>query len=315
MSNKVLSDEEFLQQFKALGASGLAKKTGMDLRNIYRRRRNLERFTGEVINSPNDPSSQRFVTYEKRIPLDVKDGIVLIGSDAHFWPNRRSIAYRAMLSLSEEFGDDLKAIVLNGDVKDGATNGRHPPIGWERKPSLNEELNEIEDRLAEIEAHAPNAKYFWMLGNHDMRFENKLAANVPEYQGVRGFYLKDHFPGWTIGMSLWVNDTVVIKHRFKGGIHATHNNTLWAGKSMVTGHLHSLKVTPFTDYNGTRFGVDTGTMEDPCGPQFDYDEDNPKNHRSGLIVLSFREGKLLWPEIARVVGPRHIDFRGRMIEV
>ena len=58
---------------------------------------------------------------------------------------------------------------------------------------------------------------------------------------------------------LRVNGNVVIKHRMKGGIHAAHKNTLHAGTTMVTGHLHSLKVTPFSDYNGTRWGVDTGT--------------------------------------------------------
>jgi hypothetical protein len=103
-----------------------------------------------------------------------------------------------------------------------------------------------------------------VLGNHDARFENRLAANAPQYEQVHGFSLKDHFPAWRPCWAVW-NGSTVIKHRYKGGVHATHNNTVNSGVNIVTGHLHSLKVTPFDDYNGTRYGVDTGTLADPQG--------------------------------------------------
>jgi hypothetical protein len=109
---------------------------------------------------------------------------------------------------------------------------------------------------------------------------------------------------------------VVVKHRYKGGIHATHNNTVGSGKTIVTGHLHSLKVTPYADYNGNRFGVDTGTLADPSGPQFvDYLEDNPTNWRSGFAILTFFNGQLLWPELVHDFGNGCIEFRGEVIDV
>jgi hypothetical protein len=109
---------------------------------------------------------------------------------------------------------------------------------------------------------------------------------------------------------------VVIKHRLKGGVHATHNNTVNSGISTVTGHLHSLKVTPFADYRGNRFGVDTGTLADPSGPQFvDYLEDAPTNWRSGFAVLTFRDGRLLWPELVHKYEEGKIEFRGQVIDV
>jgi hypothetical protein len=115
---------------------------------------------------------------------------------------------------------------------------------------------------------------------------------------------------------LVVNDNVVIKHRIRGGLHAAHNNTLNAGTTTVTGHLHSLKVTPFSDYGGTRWGVDTGTMADPYGPQTaDYTELGPVNWRSGFIVLTFSGGELLWPEIVHVREEGKVEFRGKVIEV
>jgi hypothetical protein len=108
---------------------------------------------------------------------------------------------------------------------------------------------------------------------------------------------------------------VIIKHRYKGGVHATHNNTVNAGVSVVTGHLHSLKVTPFSDYNGCRYGVDTGTLAETDGPQFTYAEINPSNHRSGFAVLNFFNGQLLWPELVHRFSEDHIEFRGEVIDV
>jgi hypothetical protein len=116
-------------------------------------------------------------------------------------------------------------------------------------------------------------------------------------------------------MSTWVTDDVVVKHRFKGGVHATHNNTVGAGKTIVTGHLHSLKVTPYADYNGNRFGVDTGTLAEINGPQFDYSEENPQNHRSGFAVLTLADGQLLWPELVHKWSEGKVEFRGEIIDV
>jgi hypothetical protein len=79
--------------------------------------------------------------------------------------------------------------------------------------------------------------------------------------------------------------------------------------------LHSLKVTPFSDYNGIRYGVDTGTLAEPDGPQFTYAELNPNNHRSGFAVLTFFNGELLWPELIHAFSEGCIQFRGEVIDV
>jgi hypothetical protein len=85
---------------------------------------------------------------------------------------------------------------------------------------------------------------------------------------------------------------------------------------MVTGHLHSQKVTPFTDYTGTRWGVDTGCLADPDHAAFtDYTEDAPKNWRSGFAVLTFYKDRLLPPELVTVFDANHVTFRGQVIRV
>lgn len=314
-------DTEFIELWNTHRSSTkVAEEIGVAVQNVNARRRRIElKYKIRLAATANPHQAQYYKhlspnEHPHRKHLECLTGCVMVFSDAHFWPGVRTTAFRALL----QFIPDLKpaAIVCNGDAFDGASISRFPRIGWDSKPSIIEELKACKDRLGEIEEAANGAKLFWPLGNHDARFENRLAANAPEFQGVQGFHLKDHLPGWAPCWSLWINNDVVVKHRYKGGIHATHNNTVNSGKSIVTGHLHSLKVTPFDDYNGTRWGVDTGTLADPKGPQFvDYLEDSPTNWRSGFVVLTFHNGKLLWPETVRVLDEHSVDFRGHVINV
>lgn len=306
--DKACSDEEFIRLFRELGAAGTARELGVSIRGVYGRRKNIEKNDDILVEK-----FHAFENYPARVPLKVNNGVVLVGSDAHIWPGSLTAAQRGFIHLAGELKP--AAVIMNGDCFDGAKISRHHPLGFQHKPSVKQELEAVDSFLHEIYLQSKKIACFWLLGNHDLRFEARLAGQASEFEGVQGFSLKDHFPAWNLGVSLWINEDVVVKHRWKGGIHATHNNTLNSGKSMVTGHLHSLKVTPFDDYNGTRWGVDTGTLSNPRGPQFEYGEDNPVNHRSGFIVLTFKNGKLLWPEVVRVVDDDHVEFRGEIIEV
>ena len=256
-----------------------------------------------------------------RIYMDIDDGVALVGSDAHYWPGIVSTAHRAFVKACSDI-PNVRLVCMNGDVFDGASVSRHAPIGWESRPSVVQELEACQERLGEVEAaiskQPGKVRKAWNLGNHDARFETRLATVAPEYAKVHGVHLKDHFPNWETAWSTWINDDVVIKHRYKGGIHATHNNTVNAGKSIVTGHLHSLKVTPFSDYNGPRWGVDTGTLAQVGGPQFiDYLEDGPTNWRAGFSVLTFHKGRLLWPEVVHVIDEEAglVSFHGMVWHV
>jgi hypothetical protein len=316
-----VTEAEFVELWRTLGsATKISEKLGISVRAVHLRRRSIEQRQNIPLQAHGSPIQGQWykhlspVEHTARRQLEVQNGVVLIFSDAHFWPGVRTTAFRALL----QFARDLKpaAIICNGDAFDGASISRFPRIGWDSKPSVIGELKACKERLGEIEDSAGKAKLFWPLGNHDARFENRLAQNAPEYEGVEGFHLKDHFPSWAPCWSVWINEEVVVKHRLKGGIHATRNNTLNAGKTTFTGHLHQLKVTPLDDYNGTRWGVDTGTLADPRGPQFtDYLEDGFTDWRSGFAVATFHKGQLLWPELCRVMDERHVDFRGQVIEV
>lgn len=314
-----LSDKEFLELWEThQSASAIAKIMNMDVRSIHKRRRNMEVKQGQTLAPKNLPVTLTKPDNPARKELGIENGVVIVFSDAHFWPSIHTTAYKGLLWAIKEF--QPKAVIANGDIFDGASISRFPRIGWDSTPSVIQELKACELAMGEIEDAAKKARHnvnlVWTLGNHDARFENRLAANAPQYEFVKGFSLKDHFPAWHPCWSCWPTDEVVVKHRWKGGIHATHNNTVNAGVSMVTGHLHSLKVTPFDDYNGTRYGVDTGTLADTNGEQFiNYLEDSPTNWRSGFAVLTFHNGKLLWPELVAKYGENQVQFRGKVYDL
>lgn len=319
MSVPACTDEEFVAMFERIGPAETARALGVLLRSVYARRASLEKKLDRKIISPT-PARNHLVRrseshYPARFPIKIYSGVVLVGSDAHYWPGEETCAHRAFVHFSREMAGDIKLVCLNGDVFDGARVSRHPKIGWSKTPTVKEELEAVEQRTTEIEDAAKGSALIWTIGNHDSRFENRLSQQTPEFEDVPGFSLKERFPRWKMVMSAWVNENTVIKHRWKGGLHATLNNTLWAGKSMITGHLHSLRVTPLSDYSGTRFGIDTGTLAEPYGEQFEYTEDNPVNWRSGFIVLTFHRGMLLWPEIVHVLNETEVEFRGQVIEV
>lgn len=305
---KTCPDEEFVKLFKIHGATETAKLLNVSERGVYKRRANLARF--ETIQAPGAVVK----SHSQRAQINIKNGCVLVGSDFHIWPGAESTA----LCAFKKFAKDLKpaAVILNGDVLDFPQISRHPPIGWESAPSVKDEIEAAQDHLNDIAMACGRAKKIWTLGNHDARFETRLATVASEYKGLKGIHLSDFFGLWQKGWSAWINQDVVCKHRWKGGIHATHNNTMQAGTTMVTGHLHSQKVTPFTDYNGTRYGIDTGCVADPDHKAFvDYTEDAPLNWRSGFAVLSFLDGRLMYPELVTKWDEEHVQFRGQLYKV
>lgn len=313
-----ISDGDFINLFEELGASGLTKKLGCTLRATYARRERIEKRTGQQIATPNQHKS---VTRFRNVPtppgfvqVDIADGVILVGADAHIWPGPPSTAMRAFVKFCKELKPAV--VIMNGDVMDFPSISRHPPIGWEKVPEVQDELEAAQEQLGQIEKAAFKARKIWSIGNHDQRFPTRLAIQAPQFARVHGTSLKHHFPLWEPCWAISINQDIIVKHRFKGGIHATHNNVLWSGRTMITGHLHSAKVTGLTDYNGDRWGVDTGCLADPEGRQFvDYTEAGPKNWRSGFCVLSFVGGRLLQPELVLRWDADHVQFRGKVIKV
>ena len=330
-----ISDADFVEAWKRAGSSpsAVAKLTGLTIGGVYRRR-NFIAMKGVILptvsGSPNRHGrnglgqagwQQAPNEYKPRIDETVRDGVVMVASDCHYWPGIITLAHKAFVALAREL--QPKMIVLNGDIFDGARISRHDPMGWQKLPTVLEELEACKARLAEIERAAPKAKKRRTVGNHDSRFDRRLATETSDFDGVPGFSLRDHLKTWGESYSVMLNEElghpVMIRHAMRGGIHAVWNNTLHAGVSIVTGHLHAQLCRPFTDYRGTRYGVDCGTLADIDGPQFSYTMDGPVNWRSGFAVLTFdKAGRLLPPELCEVQRfgkEQRAIFRGQVVSL
>jgi hypothetical protein len=313
MTAKHCSDDEFVRLFQTLGATGTAKAIKCTERSVYKRRANLARF--EQIPAP----SKNAAIVPGRLPLEIRNGTALIGSDFHIWPGEASTCLRAF----KKFVADIKpsAVILNGDVMDFPRISRHPQ-NWESAPDPIEEIEAAQDHLNDIvQASKRGAHKIWTLGNHDARFELMIASAAPQYRGIRGVHLSDHFGAWQKAMSCFINEGVeggatMVKHRWKGGMNATRANTLNAGVSMVTGHLHSQNVRPFSDYRRhDRYGVDTGCVADKEHRAFSYTEDSALDWRSGFALLTYRDGILMPPELITKMSPNTVWFRGALHRV
>lgn len=316
MAPPKISDEDFIALWHRSGGSPqiVADSSAITLRAVYARRAFLAKkgiILGSRFNTAKTEWTDVGRAYPKQNDLLLMDGTIVVFSDAHWWPGHdRTVAHHALIEIIRELKP--AAIINNGDAFDGARVSRHAPLGWAKLPSVKEELEVCQENLNELAIIGKNkSQLYWNIGNHDARFDRCLCQNAPEMEGAIE-RLEDRFPAWNMAWSLNVNDNTMVKHRYHNGIHATYNNTLKSGRNIVTGHLHRLAVTPWGDYNGRRYGVDTGTLAIPDGPQFDYAENNPSPHCSGFAVLTFKNGLMLPPELVEVIGGSAY-FRGQTI--
>ena len=310
MAQKV-SDEQFIECFKRLKQpSKVSEELGISVRAVYTRRNTLQAKHGITLETADlHHVVNTYLPDNRRVARhDILNGHVFIASDCHYWPGEETAAHKAFVKLIADMKP--QTIILNGDVFDGAQVSRHAPLMGTVTPTPKQEIEACQDRLSEIANASKNARKFWTFGNHDTRLFSRLAAHTPELTDMVSLF--DYFPSWYTCWRVDINNSVIVKHRWHNGIHATWNNVLKAGKTLVTGHLHQLKVTPVTDYNGRRYGVDTGTLADIYGDQFTYTESSPVNWASGFVVLTIKDGMLLPPELCEVINGVAY-FRGKEV--
>jgi hypothetical protein len=328
-----LTDAEFIESWKKIGSPiAFAAHHNINVRTAYNRRRSIEvRYKTKLPTTHDTRYNNVFPGLSEarvaqtpgnaRRGVDIEKGRVVVFSDAHFWPDEITTAYKALLLIIKEFKPSV--VVANGDMFDGSQISRHPRIGWTNTPNVKQEVDACVEAMEGIREATNGAELIWTLGNHDSRFETFLAASANQYENVSGFTLKDHFPFWKPCWSFWVNDDTCITHRWKGSFGAGRANALNSGVNFITGHTHNLAVQPVTDLSpafqangGTRYGVQTGTLADPNSEQFiHYTEDNPKDWRSGFALLSFERGRLMLPELIQVCGESEFEFRGCINQV
>lgn len=309
----------------------VAKLLGTDISGIYKRRANYLKNTGEVLptvpmqgrsKGNNAFGSHNWQTeapaYTPRIKMNIRDGYIVAFSDCHIWPGIRSFATDALMMVLKELKP--KIVVCNGDVFDGASISRHDPLGWVKLPRVIDELSATKAFLAEVERITPKAEHILCAGNHDSRFDRRLASEISEFEDVPGMRLQDHLKEWRFCYSFLVNEDTepsYFIHANRGGVHAPRNNVLAAGCTTFTGHLHSQKIMPVSTILEEQDGVDCGMLADKDGPQFAYTSSRPTDWREGFAVQRYDKDGWRYPaEVCRIKYSRKVKravFRGESL--
>lgn len=318
----ICSDEEFIDTFHRTGGSirEVAKILGCAERTAHQKRRAIEAKRREPLLSK-QPHSPDYAVELLEFPdwnhIEIKNGLLIVFSDAHLVPGHKSTAHRALLKFIHELKPD--ALIENGDLLDFASISRHHRIGWDKQMSVKVEMEWAGDCMHEFVKIGPKRmQKKKTVGNHDQRFSGHISNNLGAYEGVKGFSLQDHLPGWPFSWAVRVNDDQLeVTHRWKSGKHAVYLNAVHSGISYATGHLHSQKVEPMTDLRGDRWGVDVGTLASVYGPHFRYLEAKPRDWRSGFAAFRFVNHKLRMPELIRVIDEEKgiVEFRGQDVHV
>lgn len=231
---------------------------------------------------------------------------VLIGGDLHAWPGEPSLIWKAFCKIAKKIKPD--AIVLNGDILDGASVSRHQKTLHSTAPKITEEIDAVKAHLRML----PKVRHqIWTMGNHDIRLDNYLANLAPEVSEYAGSFTT-HFKDWKFCHSTFFNQTE-IRHRFRGGIHSGWNNALHSGINIITNHTHQLQITAVRNRNGTHYGVETGMLADPDHPAFEYQEFAPTRACCGFVVIKYDEDLgIMPPEFCEMVRGRPV-FRGDFV--
>jgi len=245
--------------------------------------------------------------YPQMLTGEVKEDCVLIGGDAHIWPNTNSVMMKAFVKTAKMLKPDT--IILNGDIIDGARVSRHGATLKSAAPKVSAEIEAAMEWMSLL----PAAKRrIFTIGNHDIRVDNYLANQANELDDYIG-RLSDRFPFWEFCYAYTINESVEVRHRFRGGIHAAYNNALNAAITTVTNHTHAQQVTAIRNRKGTHWGVETGMLGDPDHKCFQYHEGAPSRAHTGFAVLTFdEEGILMPPELCQSVNGRPV-FRGKYV--
>ncbi len=291
-----------IRDIRHMGVAGVAKRTGANYRTVQRAADGYEARTGERIVSPLGAAGHilQRASETHRIPWEIRDGIVVVASDAHYWPGKPPFMHKALLHFLNDFRQRklLRGFIANGDMLDFAAISRFPLINWEKQPEPQEELEACIDRMHELAVASGRVPKAWPGGNHDLRFNRYIAENAKALRGVAGTHLKDHFPVWPPCWSVMINESVHVKHiGLSQGENAIRINVNKAGIHIVTSHKHAANVVQITKMTGDLYGCDTGCIAEISGPQFLYVQDNVRDWREAFAVLQFSNGRLLPPQL------------------
>ena len=202
------------------------------------------------------------------------DSILLI-SDLH-------IPYHDInaLSLAIEYGinEDVNTIFINGDLIDfhGLSRFEKDP----RKRSVKQEFEAAKSFLIALREAFPTQEIYWLLGNHDMRYQKWLMTKVYEVFDDEYYHLEQRLQVNEQRVKV-IEDNVLVKagklaithgHHVMRGFFAPVNSArgAWmkAKQSLLISHVHKVSNHVEVNLDGDSFGTwSTGSL---CELRPDY---------------------------------------------
>jgi len=282
----------------------VSEATGLSLRNVYARRSSLERLHGLTLQTgsrngretPYSPPAH----FERRRKFEIQDGVAIVFSDAHFAPDHNTVAQDALETLCRKLKPVL--VVSNGDELDASQLSKWPILSHHKTYSIREQLDCLKMHMDAIQAASGKAQFAATLGNHSVRLSRYIAVQAEHFLDMPYTRLEDWIPAWPLSWTVEINSggpgMTVVRHRNQAGM--LHLQGQKAVCHYVHGHCHKLGVHRLPTFNGMRYSVDTGALADPDSDVFDYAEGAP-NHLQGFVVLTYKGGKLMPPELVEVV--------------
>jgi hypothetical protein len=123
MSGYYLTDEEWIASWNELKSpEKFSKANKINIRNVYARRRSIETRLGIQLETFVDKHPTQIKKIQQtpghvRRGMNIEKGRVIVFSDAHFWPDETTTAFKALLEMIKEYKPT--AVVCNGDALDG----------------------------------------------------------------------------------------------------------------------------------------------------------------------------------------------------
>lgn len=199
-----------------------------------------------------------FADIQKVYKLPVADNNILMISDIHI-PYQDNKALEAAINYGVEH--KVNTVFINGDLLDFHHQSRFQPDI--RKRSTKEEFEACKDFFEYLRYRLPTANVYWLLGNHDIRYENWLMLKAPMLFMDEYYLMEDRLNLAKYGVRK-IDDSTLVKI---GKLNVTHGHLLLRGvfapvnaargvfmkakESTIIGHVHKVSEHQETTLNGS----------------------------------------------------------------
>lgn len=210
----------------------------------------------KIISAPTLPKS--FADIQKTLKIPVGNNNILMISDLHI-PYQDNKAVESAINYGVEH--KVNTVFINGDLLDFHHQSRFQPDV--RKRSTKDEFDACIEFFEYLRYKLPTADIYWLLGNHDIRYENWLMLKAPMLFMDDYYLLEDRLNLAKFGVKK-ISDSTLVKI---GKLNVTHGHLLLRGvfapvnaargvfmkakESTIIGHVHKVSEHQETTLNGS----------------------------------------------------------------